>query len=113
MILLSFIAALKKLVLVEMILLSQLSLLFIVLAGKERFPAWAEVDVPAPEAAKQRLWILVIVSSEFAILAGVCHNIIVLKECVKLHPFSEIAKMNSPFLLISNDFVILWIKSRY
>ena len=80
------------------------------MAGKERLPTGAEVDVPAPEAAKQRLGILVVMSSEFAILTGVCHNIIVLKERVKLQPFFEIAKMMPAFLPLSDDFVILWLK---
>ena len=39
----------RRLILGEVILLPQLSFLFLALGGKVTFPAWAKVNVPAPE----------------------------------------------------------------
>lgn len=49
-----------------------------ILVGEEGLEAWAEVDVPTPEAAPQGLGILVVVSPELAGLAReflFCHNV--------------------------------------
>lgn len=48
-----------------------------ILVGEEGLEAWAEVDVPAPEPAPERLGTLFIVRPELAGLAGImllCHN---------------------------------------
>ena len=50
---------------------------FFILVGEVVFPAWAEVDVPTPEAAYQGFWIIVVLGPEGAGLTAVrllCHN---------------------------------------
>ena len=63
----------------------------IILMREVSLESWAEIDVPAPEAAEERFWILVVIRSEFAVFAGVlCHGISVYNHKVILtrNPFS-------------------------
>lgn len=58
----------------EVVLLTK-CLLLVGSAGREiRFPSWAEIDVPSPETAQSRLWLAVVVSTEFTVGTNVCHN---------------------------------------
>ena len=55
----------------EVVLLPQHDLHRIVLMRKEGLESRAEIDVPAPEFAEERLRVIVVMRSEFAVFAGV------------------------------------------
>ncbi len=57
-----------------MILFPEFSLLFRGLMGEILLPAWAEIDMPAPETSYYRLGILIIMWAELTVLARIlCH----------------------------------------
>jgi hypothetical protein len=66
------------LVFCELIFLSQLCLLFFIQTCEVSLPTWTEIDVPAPELTQHGIGLLIVMCSEFAILALMCHNIIFL-----------------------------------
>jgi hypothetical protein len=43
------------------------------LGGEVAFPAWTEVNVPAPELALHRIGLSLVVSPELAVFAIMCH----------------------------------------
>ena len=57
-----------------MVLFTQFGLLLVGTRGEIGFPTRAEVDMPTPEAAKQRIGFCVVVGAEFAVFAVMCHN---------------------------------------
>ena len=57
----------RLLILLEVILLPQRRLRLLVLMREVRLEAGAEIDMPAPEPAEERLGVLVVVSAEFAV----------------------------------------------
>ena len=59
------------LILLEIVLLPQHGLYRIILMRKVGLESRAEIDVPAPEFTEERLRILVVMRSEFAVFAGV------------------------------------------
>jgi hypothetical protein len=64
-------------VFLKVILLTDCRLSLLVLMGEVGLEAWAEVDVPAPETAPERLGTLLIMRPELTGLAGImllCHN---------------------------------------
>ena len=58
----------------ELIFVAEFILLLVAQAGKIAFPARAEVDVPPPEATQQGIGFLVVMCTEFAVFALMCHN---------------------------------------
>ena len=58
----------------EIVLPPQFSLGVLILVGEKGLEAWTKVDMPAPEPAKDRFGILVVVRSELTVLTRVfCH----------------------------------------
>ena len=57
-----------------MVLFTQFGLLLVGTRGEIGFPTRTEVDMPTPEAAKQRIWFCVVVGAELAVFTVMCHN---------------------------------------
>ena len=63
------------LILFEIVLFAECGFGLFVLMGEEGLEARAEIDVPAPDPAEGRFGVLVVVRSEFAVLARIgCHK---------------------------------------
>jgi len=70
----AFISILNLLILSELVSFSQFGLPLWCLRGEESLPSRAEVDVPPPKAPQQRVGFLVVVRTELAVFAIMCHN---------------------------------------
>jgi len=70
-------AKMLLLVFAELVFLAHLALLLFAQAVEISLPSGTEVDVPTPEAAKQRFGTLFVVGPQFAVLTLMCHNVFV------------------------------------